>query len=97
MSSGSQVSNFAFGLLSGEHFVPGDAPLALVSLFDGGVEDAQRGLPDVAAGSIPFDERNDRIVRNVVLAVGIADLLSVRGNRHAVISARHAQPPDMRN
>ena len=81
------------GFLSGEDFVPGDAALAFVGFFDCGVEHAERGFPDVAAGAVAFDEGDDRVIGNVVLAVCITDFLSVRGYSYAVIRASHAQPP----
>ena len=77
------------GFFSGEDFVPGDAALALVGLLHGRIEHAQRGLPDVAAGAVAFDERNDGVVRDLILAAGVADLLSVRRYRYAVIRTCH--------
>jgi hypothetical protein len=50
------------GLLAGEDFVPGDLALARVRLGDGGVEDADGGAPDVAAGAVAFDVRDDGAV-----------------------------------
>jgi hypothetical protein len=55
----------AIGLFAGKDFKPLDGALAAVGLFDGGVEDPLRGLPDVAAGAVAFDERDDRVVGNV--------------------------------
>ena len=60
----------AEGLLAGENLKPLDGALAAVGLFDRGVEDALRGLPDVAAGAVAFDEGNDGIVGDLILAVG---------------------------
>src|ERR1017187_1684074 len=84
---------FGFGFLSGEDLIPGDSALAFVGFLDRGIEDAQGGLPNVAAGAIAFNERNDRIVGNVILSVGITDFLSIRWYRYTVIRASHAQPP----
>ena len=41
-----------------------DLLLAAERLLDGGVEDADAGAPDVGAGAVTFDIRNDRIVGN---------------------------------
>ena len=51
-------------LLAGVDFHPRDLPLAAVGLLDGGVEHADAGAPDVRAGAVAFDERDDRIVRH---------------------------------
>src|SRR5207244_8344312 len=53
----------------GVHFFPGDLPPAAVRFLDGGIEDARARAPDVATGAVAFDERNDRIVGDLGLAV----------------------------
>jgi len=35
------------------------------------------GLPDVAAGAVAFDERDDGVVGNVELSIGVLDGLAV--------------------
>jgi hypothetical protein len=47
------------GFFAGEDFKPRDAALAAVGLFDSGVENALRGLPDVAANAVALDIGND--------------------------------------
>ena len=53
---GKPVLKAGLGLLAGKHFVPSDAALALVRLFDCGVENANRCLPDIAARAIPLNK-----------------------------------------
>src|SRR5690606_338093 len=48
-------------LLAGEDLHPVDAPLAAVRAFDGGVEAAYARTPDVGAGAVALDERDDRV------------------------------------
>ena len=52
------------GLLAGEHLVPVDFALAFIGFFNGSVEDADGGGPDVGANTIPFDIGDNRIVGN---------------------------------
>ena len=70
VSSGSQVLNFVEALLAGENFHPGDLPLAAVGLFDGRVEHALAGPPDIRAGAVAFDEWNDGLIRHRQFATG---------------------------
>jgi hypothetical protein len=56
-------------LLAGVDLPPVDLALAAVGLLDGGVEHAHGGLPDVAAGAVALDEGDDRVVRDLELAV----------------------------
>ena len=72
---GQPVVELAVGLLAGEDLKPADRALAAVGLFDRGVEDALRGLPDVAAGAVAFNEGNDGIVGNFELPVAVLDRL----------------------
>src|SRR4030067_825069 len=55
---------------------PGAAPLPVVRLLDRGVEDADGGAPDVGAGAVALDERDDRVVGHAELAVVDRDLLA---------------------
>ena len=57
-------------LLAGEDLHPGDLPLAAVGLLDGGVEDRLAGAPDVGAGAVALDEREDRMVGDLEHAAG---------------------------
>src|SRR6185369_3026114 len=52
------------GLLTGEHFEPGDRPRAAVDLLDSAVERTAGGAPDVGAGAVSLDEGDDRAVRH---------------------------------
>ena len=83
-----------FGFFSGEDFEPRDPALALISFLDGGIEYAQRGLPDVASGAIPLDKRHDWIVGHIVFSIRVANLFSAGRHSHTVIRARHEQPPE---
>src|ERR1700674_1041456 len=74
----------SLGLLSGKNFVPGNGALTLIRLFDSGIEDADGGFPNIAARAIAFDERNDRVIGDAVLAVAIFDLLPMGWDRHSV-------------
>jgi hypothetical protein len=56
----------------------------VVRLFDSGVEDADRRFPNIAAGAVSFDERDDGVIGNAVLAVAVFDLLPVRWNRDSI-------------
>ena len=67
-------------LLAGVHLHPVDLALAAVGLLHGCIDDAHRGAPDVRAGAVAFDERDDRLVGNVELAVLDGDLLPLRGH-----------------
>ena len=62
VSSGSQLSKSFLDFLAGVDLVPGDLLLAAVLLGHRRVEHAHRGAPDVAAGAVAFDERNDRMI-----------------------------------
>ncbi len=89
VSSGSQFLKLGLGFFAGENFVPGDRALAVVGLFNGGVEHAHGGFPDVAAGAVAFNEGNDGVVGHVVLAVAVLDLLPVGWDGNS-IERRHA-------
>ena len=74
---GQPGGELAEGFFAGEDLKPADGALAAVGLFDGGVEDALRGLPDVAAGAVAFDEWDDGMVGDLKLAVAVLDGLAV--------------------
>ena len=74
---GKPVLKASLGFLSGKNFVPGYGALTLVCLFDSGVEDADGGFPDIAARAVAFNERDDRVIGDAVLAVAVFDLLPV--------------------
>src|SRR3984885_11603205 len=82
-----------FGFFAGEHFIPGDAALALVGFLNGCIEHAKRRFPDVAPGSVAFDKWNHRIIRHIVVSVGVANLPTIRRNIHTVIRTRHSRLP----
>src|SRR6202000_3453251 len=86
---GKPVLRLAEGLLAGKDFEPGHFAFAAVGLLDRGVEDALGGLPDVAARAVAFDEGDDRVVRDGVLAVGVLDRLAVGGDGDAVVAGLH--------
>jgi len=60
-------------LLAGKHLFPCDAPLAAVRFLYGRIEHAHARAPDVGAGAIAFDERNDRIVGHDELPTAARD------------------------
>ncbi len=51
-------------LFAGVDFLPGDCALATVGFPDSCIEHTHARAPDVGAGAVAFDERNDRIVRD---------------------------------
>ncbi len=61
---GKPVVETGFGFLAGEDFVPGYGTLAVVGFFDGGIENANGGFPDIAASAVAFNERDDRVIGN---------------------------------
>jgi hypothetical protein len=67
------------GFLARVDFLPRNFFSPSVRLLDGGVEDAHAGAPDVAAGAIAFDERNDRIVRHDESSGAEADCVGHNG------------------
>ena len=68
------------GLLARIDFHPGDLALAAVNLFDRVIENVLRGAPDIRPGAVALDKRDDRLVRNVELAVGQRDFRAVSRN-----------------
>src|ERR1019366_3672610 len=83
------VLKASLGFLAGKDFVPGYRALTLVRLFNRGVEDADGGFPDIAAGAVPFNKRDDRVIGNAILAVAVFDLLPIGWDRDSVVR-RHA-------
>lgn len=83
------VLKTSFGLLSGKNFVPNDGALAVIRLFDCGVEHTSGGFPDIATGTVALNEGNNRVIGNAVLAIAIFDLLPVRWDGDSV-ERRHA-------
>src|SRR4029078_5993277 len=57
------------GFLARVDLHPGDLPLAAVDLLHRGIEDMHGRAPNVGAGSVTFDERQDRSIGNFELAV----------------------------
>jgi hypothetical protein len=86
---GEPVLKASLGLFAGKDFVPGYGALAVVRLFDSGIEDAGGGLPDIAARTVPFNEGDDWVIGDAVLAVAVFDLLPVGWDRDSV-ERRHA-------
>jgi hypothetical protein len=83
---GEPVIDCVLGFLPGQHFDPGDLFLAAVGPGDGRVEDPLGGTPDVGAGPVALDERNDRIVGDVELAAMHGDGGTCRDGCHALKS-----------
>ena len=63
-------------LLAGEDFLPLDLALTAVGLLDRGVPDDHRGLRDVGARAVAFNERNNRILGNAQLPALHGDLFA---------------------
>ena len=91
VSSGSQVPCAVEGLLAGHDLDPRDLLLAAVGLLDRGIEHALRRPPDVRAGAVPLDERDDRLVRNLDRLAVPPDALSPL--RNAQILQAHLETP----
>src|SRR5437762_4255533 len=75
-------------LLTRVHLDPGDLLLPAVGLLDRRVEHPHGCAPDVRAGAVTLDERDDRVVRDPELAVVDRDLLALR----ELDPARHLLP-----
>ena len=81
-------------LLARKHFHPRDLALAAVNFLDRVVEDVLRRLPDVGAGAVALDERNDRAVGNFQSVIGAkSDLLAVAGNLDVLVCHRCRNSP----
>ena len=81
---GKPVLEPGFGFLAGEHFVPGYGALAVVGFFDGSIENADGGFPDIAASAVSFNKRDDGMIGNGVLAVAVFDFFSVGWDGNSV-------------
>src|SRR3989475_8880856 len=68
----------ALGLLASEHLGPRDLLPPPVGLRHGGVQHAHGRAPDVGAGAVALDERDDRVVRDAELPVVDRDLVAPR-------------------
>ena len=90
---GKPVIELGFGFLSGKDFKPRYLALTPVGLLDSGVEHSLGSPPDVASGAVALNERNDRILRDLVLPAAIADLGAVCRHHNPVIRTRHENPP----
>ncbi len=77
------------GLFAGEDLEPADGALAAVGLLYRGVEDALRGLPDIAARAVPLNKGDDGMAGHLELPAFITDRLTVLGKRQAVIGGLH--------
>ena len=62
--------------------------LPAVCLLDCGIEDALGCSPDVAAGAVAFDKRNDRAIGHIEFDAVDGNLLTVGGNFYT-IERRH--------
>ncbi len=80
---------FVVSLFPREHFEPCHLALAAIGVLDGGVEYALRRLPDIAAGAVAFDVRNDGTVGNAELPAGVFDRLAIARNRLRVVRRFH--------
>src|ERR1051326_3184687 len=78
---GEPVAGEDLGLFSREDLEPGDPPDGAVGPLDRGVEDPDRRAPDVRAGAVAFDERDDRVIRNAEPALLQGDRLAFGGGR----------------
>lgn len=68
-SLGEPLTGLAEGLLTGEDLLPHDLALTTVSLLDGGIEDADTGVPDIRASTVTSDEGDDGVVGDNNVAV----------------------------
>ncbi len=67
---------------AGQHFLPRDGTRAAVRFGDCGIKYAHTGAPDVGAGAVTFNKRNDGIVGNVERVVRAGNC----GGAHADLS-----------
>ena len=85
-------------LLAGIDFHPGDLALAAVNFLDRVVEDVLRRAPDIGAGAVAFDKRNDRPVGNVQSVIGAkGDFFAVAGNLDVLVCHRSRNSPRVLN
>src|SRR5207248_11119696 len=69
---------FAESFFAGEDLVPDYATPAAIAFIYGSIEDAPRSSPDIAAGAVSLDVRNDRIFRNDKRLVVVSDPGAIR-------------------
>ena len=74
------IIEFCLGFFSSKDFVPDHAAFPAISFFDGRIEDAHRGFPDIASGAVAFDKRNDWIGRSLAATIFISDARAVAWN-----------------
>jgi hypothetical protein len=67
------LAEFLERLVARVNLVPVNLLLSAVHLLDHALEHGARRPPDVGAGAVAFDVRNDRIVRNDDAVVLVAD------------------------
>ena len=65
---------------TGVNFHPGNFTLALIGFLDGSINHFQHRRSHVNADTIAFDERDNRVIRDVQLAVLQGDFLTFRRN-----------------
>ena len=81
-------------LVAREHFHPRDLALAAVDFLDRVVEDVLRRAPDVGAGAVAFDKRDDRAVGNFQSVIGAkSNLFAVAGNLDVLVCHRSRNSP----
>src|ERR1700739_1894913 len=68
------------GFFAGKDFIPGDFAFAAIGMFDRRVKNTARSFPDVAAGAVTLDERNDGVVRDLQLTATVVDRRSFLRN-----------------
>src|SRR4051812_21745100 len=78
------IVELCLGLFTCKDLVPCDLPLPVISTVYCCVEHADRCFPDIAAGAITLNERNDWVVRHIQLSVLVLDLFSARRERNSV-------------
>src|SRR6185312_6232159 len=74
------------GLLAGEDLIPGDAAFAAVAELDGGVPHRAARLPDVTAGAVALDERDNGVIGDDEFAVPRLDRFAGRYGQAVVRS-----------
>ena len=80
---------FAKGLFSRVNLEPLHRALAAVRLLYRRVENPLRGAPDVAAGTVAFNKRDDGVVGNREFSIGILNRLAAVRQRQSVIARLH--------
>ena len=66
---GQPFIEFVLCRLPREHLKPRDLLLVAESFFHGGIEHAHTRCPDIWSGTVPADERNDRLVWHLQLSL----------------------------